>query len=97
MGLSEVGIVDASVPTMAAEIDKNTLADSGKLLIHEFGNRFHKVTMELDLVERGLPRKLKYDDLISEVDSMNRSLEELRAHLVRIEERTVALKHRGHF
>jgi hypothetical protein len=77
---------------MAAEIDKNSLADIANLLVHECGNSFHKVTMELDLVERGLDRKPKYADLIRAVVSMNRSLEDLRVHLVRIEERIEALK-----
>ena len=77
---------------IAAEIDKNSLADSGRLLIHEFGNRFHKVTMELDLVEQGLQRKLTYADLIKAVHSMNSSLEDLRVHLVKVEEWIEALK-----
>jgi hypothetical protein len=72
---------------MAAE--KNRLADTGKLLIHEFQNCVHKINMELDLAERGLV-EFKSADLISAVDSMNRSLEDLRVRLVRIiEERGV--------
>jgi hypothetical protein len=71
---------------MAAE--KNRLADTGKLLIHEFQNCVHKINMELDLAERGLV-EFKSADLISAVDSMNRSLEDLRVRLVRIEERVV--------
>jgi hypothetical protein len=43
---------------MAAE--KNRLADTGKLLIHEFQNCVHKINMELDLAERGLEEKFKY-------------------------------------
>ena len=74
---------------MAAK--KNPLADTGKLLIHEFQNCVHKINMELDLAERGLVEEtFKYADLISAVDSMNRSLEDLRFRLVRMEE-----SHRG--
>jgi hypothetical protein len=45
--------------------------------------------MELDLVERRLEEKFKYVDLISAVDSMNRSLEDLRVRLVRIREEEI--------
>jgi hypothetical protein len=69
---------------MAAK--KNRLADTGKLLIHEFRNCVHQINMELDLAERGLEEKFKYADFISAVDSMNRSLEDLRVRLVRMEE-----------
>jgi hypothetical protein len=75
---------------MAAE--KYRLADTGKLLIHEFQNCVHKIHMELDLAERGLVEEFKYADLISAVDSMNRSLEDLRVRLVRIEGRVVKRK-----
>ena len=81
---------------MAVEPNENPLTDAGKL-IHEFRNCVHKINMELDLAERGLEKKFKYADLISAVDSMNRSLQDLRVHLVRIEERVVALKIRGKF
>jgi hypothetical protein len=87
----EVGIVEAieSRHSMAAE--KNRLADIGKLSIHEFQNCVHKINMELDLTELGLVEEtFKYADLISAVDSMNRSLEDLRFRLVRMEE-----SHRG--
>jgi hypothetical protein len=70
---------------MAAK--KNRLANTGKLLIHEFRNCVHQINMELDLAERGLEENFKYADLISAVDSMNRSLEDLRVRLVRIGER----------
>jgi hypothetical protein len=75
---------------MAAE--KYRLADTGKLLIHEFQNCVHKIHMELDLAERGLVEEFKYADLISAVDSMNRSLEDLRVRLVRIGGRVVKRK-----
>jgi hypothetical protein len=39
--------------------------------------------MELDLAERGLEEKFKYADLISAVDYMTRSLEDLRVRLAR--------------
>jgi hypothetical protein len=65
---------------------KRGLADAGKLLIHEFRNCVHQINMELDLAERGVEEKLKYADLISAVDSMNRSLEDLRFRLVGMEE-----------
>jgi hypothetical protein len=61
--------------------------DTEKLLLHEFQNCVHKIHMELDLVEHGLVQEFKYADLISAVDSMNRSLEDLRVRLVKIEER----------
>jgi hypothetical protein len=80
---------------MVAEPNKNPLTYAEKL-IHEVQNCVHKISMELDLEERGLKKeKVKYADLIGAVDSMSRSLEDLRVHLVRIEERAVALKRRG--
>jgi len=42
--------------------------------------------MELDLAELGIEKKFKYADFISAVDSMNRSLEDLRVRLIRMEE-----------
>jgi hypothetical protein len=66
--------------------EKNRPADTGKLLIHEFQNCVHKINMELDLAERGLVEEFKYADLISAVDSMERSLEDLRVRLVGIRE-----------
>ena len=82
---------------MAVEPNENPLTYAGKL-IHEFQNCVHKINMELDLEERGLKKeKVKCADLIGAVDSMSRSLEDLRVHLVRIEERAVALKRRGQF
>jgi hypothetical protein len=61
-------------------------ADAGKLLIHEFRNCIHEINMELDLAELGIEKKFKYADFISAVDSMNRSLEDLRVRLIRMEE-----------
>jgi len=61
-------------------------ADAGKLLIHEFRNCIHEINMELDLAELGIEEKFKYADFISAVDSMNRSLEDLRVRLIRMEE-----------
>jgi hypothetical protein len=69
---------------MAAK--KSCLPDTRELLIYEFRNCVHQINMELDLAERGLVEELKYADLISAVDSMNRLLEDLRARLVRMEE-----------
>jgi hypothetical protein len=63
---------------------KNCPTDTGKLLIHEFRNCVHRINMELDLAERGLEEKFKCVDLISAVDHMTRSLEDLRDRLVRI-------------
>jgi hypothetical protein len=60
---------------------KNRLADTENLLIHEFRNCVHVINMELDLVEQGLEGKTKYADLLSAVDFMNRSLEDLRVRL----------------
>jgi hypothetical protein len=63
---------------------KNDLTDTETLLIHEFRNCVHQINMELDLAERGLEEKFQYADLISAVDSMTRSLENLRIRLLRI-------------
>jgi hypothetical protein len=80
-----------------AEPNKNPLTYAERL-IHEVQNCVHKINMELDLEERGLKKeKVKYADLMCAVDSMSRSLEDLRVHLVRIEERAVVLKRRGQF
>jgi hypothetical protein len=70
--------------SMAAK--KSCLVVAGKLLIHEFRNCVHQLNMELDLAELGVEEKFKYADLINAVDLMNRSLEDLRARLVRMEE-----------
>jgi hypothetical protein len=75
---------------MAAKKSRPT--DAGKLLIHAFRNCVHQINMELDLAKRGLLEEPKYADLISAVDFMNRSLEDLRVRLVRIEERVVERK-----
>jgi len=69
---------------MAAK--KSRLADAGKLLIHEFRNCVHEINMELDLAELGGEEKFKYTDFISAVDSMNRSLEDLRVRLIGMEQ-----------
>jgi hypothetical protein len=69
---------------MAAK--KSCLTDGAKLLIHQFRNCVHQINMELDLAERGVEETFKYADFISAVDFMNRSLEDLRVRLVRIEE-----------
>ena len=68
---------------------KDRLTAPGKLLIHEFRNCVHRINMELDLAERGLDDKFSHVDLVSAVDSMTRSLEELRVRLVRQERRAV--------
>ena len=86
---------------MAAE--KNCLAEKRRRrfdgetrkLIHEFQNCVHKINMELDLAELGLVEEFKYADLISAVDFMNRSLEDLRTRLVRMEERRRGEKSNG--
>ena len=70
--------------SMAPKKDCST--DTGKLLIHQFQNCIHRIHMELDLAERGFEGKFNYADLISAVDSMNCSLEDLRVRLVRIRE-----------
>jgi hypothetical protein len=70
-----------------AEIKENPLSDAVRLLTHEFQNCVHKVNMELDLAGLGLRGKFHYTDLVGLVDSMNRSLEDLRARLVRTDER----------
>ena len=82
----EVGIADALKSRHPMAAKKSRLADAGKLLIHEFRNCVHQINMELDLAERGVEKKFKYADLISAVDSMNRSLEDLRVRLIRMEE-----------
>jgi hypothetical protein len=73
--------------TKAAEAEQNPLADAVKLLIHEFQNCVHKINMELDLAGLGLKGKFTYVDLVSAVDSMSRSLEDLRSQVVRTEGR----------
>jgi hypothetical protein len=60
---------------------KNRLADTENLLIHELRTCVHRINMELDLAERGLEGNIKYADLLSAVDFMNRSLEDLRVRL----------------
>ena len=85
-------------------VDKNCLAEKHRRqrfdgetrkLIHEFQNCVHKINMELDLAELGLVEEFKYADLISAVDFMNRSLEDLRTRLVRMEERRIGEKSNG--
>jgi hypothetical protein len=65
---------------------KDSLTETGKLLIHHFQNCIHLINMELDLAERGLEKKFNYADLMSALDSMSRALEDLRVRLVRIRE-----------
>jgi hypothetical protein len=77
----EVGIVAAIHTPVAPK--KNCQTDTAKVLIHEFRNCVHQINMELDLAERGLEEKFKYADLISAVDYMTRSLEDLRIRLAR--------------
>jgi hypothetical protein len=73
---------------MAGKTNGNRLVDTEKLLVETFQNCVHKIHMELDLAERGLVDEPKYADLIGAVDSMNRSLKDLRGRLVRIRKRT---------
>jgi PAS fold len=73
--------------TRAAETKENPLADAVKLLTHEFQNCVHKINMELDLAGLGLREKFHYTDLVNAVDSMNRSLADLRSRLLRTDER----------
>ena len=71
------------------------LTDSVKKAIHELHNCVQEITMELHLAERGHSNKrFDYTDLISAVDLMNDSLEELRASLAILAERLIALKTR---
>jgi len=72
--------------TKTSETKDNHIANAAKLLTHEFQNCVHKINMELDLAKLGLRGKVKRSDLVSTVDSMNRSLEDLRAKLVGVEE-----------
>lgn len=72
--------------TKTAEFRENPLADAIKVLIHEFQNCIHKINMELDLAGLGLKGKFNYIDFVSTVDTMNRSLEDLRSQLVTIAE-----------
>lgn len=64
---------------------KHRLTDTEKVLIHQFRNCVHQINMELDLAERGL-EKFNYADILSAVDYMTRSLEDLRLRLVKIRE-----------
>jgi hypothetical protein len=70
---------------LAEKHRRRRFGDTRKL-IHEFRNCVHQINMELDLAERGLVEEPKYADLISAVDSMNRSLEDLRVRLVRMKD-----------
>jgi hypothetical protein len=91
----EVGIADALKSRHPMAAKKRGLADAGTLLIHEFRNCVHRINMELDLAVWGVEEKFKYADFISAVDSMNRSLEDLRTRLVRMEERRIGEKSIG--
>jgi hypothetical protein len=62
---------------------KDCLTDRGKALIHQFRNCVHQINMELDLAERGIER-FEYADLVTAVDYMTCSLEDLRVRLIRI-------------
>jgi hypothetical protein len=62
---------------------KDCQTDREKALIHEFRNCVHLINMELDLAERGL-EKFSYTDLVTAVDYMTGSLEDLRVRLVRV-------------
>jgi hypothetical protein len=73
--------------TKAAETKENHLADAVKLLTHDFQNCVHKINMELDLAGMGLRGKFHHTDLVDAVDSMSRSLADLRSQLVRTAER----------
>jgi hypothetical protein len=79
----EVGIVDAAEKAIDIPMatKKDGLTAPEKLLIHEFRNCVHRINMELDLAERGLEEKFNCADLVSAVDFMTRSLEELRVRL----------------
>ena len=88
---AKFGIVGAIKSRHPMAAKKSRLIDAEKLLIHEFQNCVHKINMELDLAELGLVEDFKvYAGLISAVDFMNRSLEDLRVRLVRME-----ASHRG--
>jgi hypothetical protein len=87
---AKFGIVGAIKSRHPMAAKKSPLIDAEKLLIHEFQNCVHKINMELDLAELGLVKEFKYAGLTSAVDLMNRSLEDLRVRLVRMEE-----SHRG--
>jgi PAS fold len=73
--------------TKAAETKEIPHSDAVKLLTHEFQNCVHKIYMELDLAGLGLRGKFHYPDLIDAVDSMNRSLADLRSQLTGADER----------
>jgi hypothetical protein len=73
--------------TRAVETKENSLADAVKRLTHEFQNCVHKINMELDLAGLGLRGKFDHTDFVNAVDSMNRSLADLRSQLIRTDER----------
>jgi hypothetical protein len=58
--------------------------DSAKLLIHELHNCFHKISMELELAQMDLKRNFKSADFGNVMDSLNRSLLDLRAQVFNI-------------
>jgi len=73
--------------TNSPETKENSHTDAVKLLTHEFQNCVHRINMELDLAGLGLTGKFHYNDLVNAVDSMNRSLADLRSQLVRTDVR----------
>jgi hypothetical protein len=73
--------------TKPAENKEDPLANAAKLLTHEFHNCVHKINMELDLAGLGLRGKFHDTDLVNALDSMNRSLADLRSRLLRTDER----------
>ena len=66
-----------------AVAEKNNL-DSARLLIHELHNCFHKISMELELAQMDLKRNFKSADLGNVMDSLNRSLLDLRGQVFNI-------------
>ncbi len=67
-------------------VAKKDHSDSAKLLIHEFRNCIHKISMELELAQMDLKRKSNSTEVENVVDSMSRSLADLRDQLFKIVE-----------
>jgi hypothetical protein len=80
----EVGIVDAADMNRHFHGSKKRLSNRYREGVNSRVSEL--CSPDLDLAERGFEGKFNHADLISAVDSMNCSLEDLRVRLVRIRE-----------
>jgi PAS fold len=63
---------------------KKDVVEIPRVLIHDFQNCVQKVGMELELAQMDLKRNFSISEVASAMDSMNRSLQDLRDQLVRV-------------